>query len=321
MKNNVEDFIYYQYLFKVLIKFPASFVLDRQTGLLRPSDKLSIDAKWYNQNVYFSYSMQVLNFFSHHYWVYTFEAKRFPDGFLIKTIQNELFLENPLQFLLDKLYYWSNYRRNSLVSFCDFFEHYPKVNLVFDEVEFSYIDLWLEIPKFLEELLFEFSERNYPFIEKYKETTVEPNVMNWSYTIEMLPPLEKNINFEKHFEEYFFGEGSHAQLHNMLSAYLENRLELKKLCEESWKKEKLVNENLTNDLIIYFLCNYSLKGLSNYTLRFLASNCDLTLKNPLKPFREISQKEWAAASPEEHQSYKENLLRSFNEWKARTDWD
>ncbi len=321
MKNRVENFIYYQYLLKVAIKFLATFVVDPKDGSLKPTGKTFIAAKLYNQNVYFDYTMEALNLFSHHYWVYTSNAEYFPLGFLWNIPQNEMFQENPLEFLLRKLYWWSNYRRNSLVSFCDFFEHYPKVNLMFDEVEFSYIDLWLEIPKFLEELLFELSARGSPFIEKYKEITTDPNIFNWDETIAMLPPLEKNINFEKHFEEYFFGEGSHPKLLNMLSFYLENRLELKKLCEESWKKDKLVNVNLTNDLNIYFLCNYSLKGFSNYTLRFLASNCELNIKNPLKPFRETSEKSWNLCSPEERKRYKEKvLITKFNEWKAKTDW-
>jgi hypothetical protein len=322
MKNRVENFIYYKYLVKVALKFLATFLVDSKEGSLKPTGKTFIAAKLYNQNVYFDYTMESINIFSHHYWVYTGNAEYFPLGFLYKIPQNEMFQENPLQFLLGKLYWWSNYRRNSLVSFCDFFEHYPKVNLMFDEVEFPYIDLWLEIPKFLEELLFELSERGSPFIGIYKEIKTEPNVLNWYETIAMLPPLEKNVNFEKHFEEYFFGKGSHLQLPNMLSCYLENRPEVKKLCEESWKKDKLVNESLTNNLNIYFLCNYSLKGLSNYTLRFLASNCELDIKNPLKPFREASEKSWKLCSPEERKRYKERILiTKFNEWKAKVDWD
>jgi hypothetical protein len=54
------------------------------------------------------------------------------------------------------------------------------------------------------------------------------------------------------------------------------------------KKDKLANENLTNDINVYFLCNFSLKRLSPYTLRFLAANADLNIKDPFKPFRDAS---------------------------------
>jgi len=324
MKNSVENFIYYKYLLKVAVKFPETQLYDPVSDSLKLNpDKMSIESKWYNKNVYFYYTIDVLNIFTHHYWLYTSSSKEFPHGFLWKDPQNEQFHEDPLAFLLAMLYYWSNYKRNFIISFCDFFEHYPKVNLMFYEVEFKYIDLWLEVPKFIEELLFELSERDNPFIEKYKENMCSDlsKVLSWEETVYMLPPLEENINFEKHFEEYFFGDGAHPQLSNMLSFYLENRLELKTLCEESWKKDKLLNENLTNDLNIYFLCNYSLKGLSNYTLRFIAANSELNLKNPLKPFREHSQKAWRAFSPEQQRKYKEMvLITNFNKWKAKTDW-
>jgi hypothetical protein len=52
-------------------------------------------------------------------------------------------------------------------------------------------------------------------------------------TINMHTPLENNINFQKHFEEYYFGEGSHPYLPKMLTSYLENRVKVKKLCEEA----------------------------------------------------------------------------------------
>jgi hypothetical protein len=51
----------------------------------------------------------------------------------------------------------------------DYFEHYPKAHLFFDEAEFVFIDLFFEIPKFLEELLFELAERGQPFVSVFNK--------------------------------------------------------------------------------------------------------------------------------------------------------
>lgn len=104
----------------------------------------------------------------------------------------------------------------------------------------------------------------------------------------MQPPVEKNINFSEHIREYYFGEGSIPEFKDLITLYLNNRLELKASCEKAWTSDKLVNAQIPNDLAIYFISHFLIKGVSHYTLRFVVANLDLSTKNPIKPIRDAN---------------------------------
>lgn len=63
--------------------------------------------------------------------------------------------------------------------------------------------------------------------------------------------------------------------------------------------DKQVNKQLPDDLALYFISHVLIKGISNYTLRFVVANLDLSNKDPMKPRREAYIKEWNSFTEDE----------------------
>ena len=168
-------------------------------------------------------------------------------------------------------------------------KYYPVLNIEFDEREFTYIDFWIKVLPVFEDLLGQLLINDAPLMEvKYTAT--------WLYIpsedLKLQPPLKENIDFSKHLELYYFGEGSHPAFLDVMTLYLDNRLDLKKKCQVEWANDIASKKNVSNNLTIYFVCNYLIKNISQYTLRFVAANTFISEVRPLRKLQNEQFRHW-----------------------------
>lgn len=180
----------------------------------------------------------------------------------------------------------------------DFFKYYPyytyytKTPLPFDEIELEYLDCWIQILPVFEDILGHLLINDTPFTES---GYYEPFFSN----LTLKAPILENINFSAHLKEYYFGEGSIPEFKDVINLYLDIRPELKNRCIASLAQDKQLNDQITDDLAVYFISHFIIKGISKYALRFLVANLDLFNKNPAKNYRDAQTEEWNSSSQEE----------------------
>jgi len=147
-------------------------------------------------------------------------------------------------------------------------KYYPFLSMTFDEREFNYIDSWIKVLHVFEDLLGHLLINDTPLIEARSSSYLASYPFSSSDLPKIQPPLKENINFFKHFEIYYFGEGSHPAFLDVMTLYLNNRLSLKEKCQNAWKNDIACDKNVSNNLTIYFVCNYLTKNISEHTWRY-----------------------------------------------------
>lgn len=182
---------------------------------------------------------------------------------------------------------------SELFKYYSFFKPIP---LKFAEIEFEHIDIWIQILPVFSDFLGHLLINDTPLLE---QVITGSQVMPWP----LKPPIVKDINFSEHIREYYFGEGSVPEFKDVISLYLDNRLELKTKCLTSFNMDKQLNSQIPNDLAVYFISHFLIKDISKYTLRFVVANLDLSIKNPFKPDRDARVKEWNSYSEKEKKKY------------------
>jgi hypothetical protein len=60
----------------------------------------------------------------------------------------------------------------------------------------------------------------------------------------------------------------------------------------AWALDKQLNNQITDDLAVYFISHFIIKGISKYALRFLVANLNLNNKNPAKSTRDACTEKW-----------------------------
>ncbi len=176
-----------------------------------------------------------------------------------------------------------------------YYTYYTKTLLPFDEIELEYLDCWIQILPVFEDILGHLLINDTPFTESgYYEPFFS--------RLTLKAPMLEDINFSEHLKEYYFGEDSIPEFKDVLNLYLDIRPELKNRCIASLAQDKQLNHQITDDLAVYFISHFLIKGISKYTLRFLVANLDLSNKNPAKNYRDAQTEEWNSSSLEEKNS-------------------
>ena len=103
----------------------------------------------------------------------------------------------------------------------------------------------------------------------------------------------KNFTYFSRFPGYSFiktniilEKVSIHEFKDVINLYLDIRTELKNRCIASLAQDKQLNSQITDDLAVYFISYFIIKGISKYALRFLVANLDLFNKNPAKNDRD-----------------------------------
>ncbi len=181
----------------------------------------------------------------------------------------------------------------------DFFKYYPYYKpapLIFGEPEFTFLDCWIQILPVFEDFLGHLLVNDTPLNQKGAYG-------NGLFPLSLYPPIEKDIDFSEHIHEYFFGDASYPEFKDVINLYLNNRLHLKTKCLNSFNIDKQLNNQIPDDLAVYFISHFLIKGISKYALRFVVANLDLSSKNPMKAERDAYAKEWNSFSEEEKKRY------------------
>lgn len=183
-----------------------------------------------------------------------------------------------------------------LIDLFKYYPYYKPTTLHFDETELGYLDCWIQILPVFQDFLGHLLVNDTPLVaEDLPETFLGmPRIK---------APQEKDINFSEHIREYYFGEGSIPEFKDVINLYLDNRLELKTKCVNSFNVDKQLNNQIPDDLAVYFISHFLIKGISKYTLRFVVANLNLSIKNPIKRYRDADVKKWNAYSEEEKRAY------------------
>ncbi len=174
-------------------------------------------------------------------------------------------------------------------------KYYPVMDIPFSELEFRFIDFWIEVLPIFEDCLGHLLVQDTPFLEP--KHTKERLYIPSPYLI-MQPPIKEDLDFSQHLENYYFGEGSDPVFLDVITAYLENRPELKNKCTNAWENAKTSNLKVPSELAIYFVCNYLIKNISKYTLRFVVANTPVSEIRPIKKLQNALIEKNKAVSPE-----------------------
>ncbi len=180
-------------------------------------------------------------------------------------------------------------------------QYYPFLNMQFDEAEFSYIDYWIKVLPVFEDLLGHLLINDEP-LQEVKYTMMYLYIQSKPEPLFLYPPITENIDFSAHLEEYYFGTNAHPAFLDVMTLYLNHRPSLKKQCELEWEKDKALNKNVSSNLTIYFVCNFLIKNISSYTLRFVVANTPLHAVRPLKKLQNERLHVWNNYSPEEREA-------------------
>ncbi len=174
-------------------------------------------------------------------------------------------------------------------------KYYPVMNIPFSELEFRFIDFWVEILPIFDDCLGHLLVQDTPFLEPLH---TDERLYIPALCLIMQPPIKEDIDFSQHLETYYFGEGSDPVFLEVIASYLENRLELKNKCVFAWENDKASNLNIPFDLSIYFICYFLLKNISKYTLRFVVANTPVSEIKPIKKLQDVLIKESKTVPPE-----------------------
>lgn len=183
----------------------------------------------------------------------------------------------------------------------DLKKYYPIEGIIFDEVEFTYLDYWIQIFPIFEEFLGHLLVNDTPLTERS-----QPGISSASIIME--PPIA---------EDYYFGEGSYETFLEIINCYLDNRLELKKLVTAAWSQAKLSDQKIPSELGVYFICNYLIKDISKYTLRFVVANLTQKNKYRLKEHQQEDAREWEIKSLESKAIIIKYLRERLQSWKDK----
>lgn len=174
-------------------------------------------------------------------------------------------------------------------------KYYPVMNIPFSELEFCFIDFWVEILPIFEDCLGYLLLQDTPFVEP-KHT--DERLYSPSPYVIMQPPIKEDIDFSQHLEIYYFGDCSDPVFLEVITTYLENRPALKNKCIIAWENDKASNLKVSSNLAIYFICNYLIKNISKYTLRFVVANTPVAEIRPIKKLQDALVQRYSDLSTE-----------------------
>lgn len=210
---------------------------------------------------------------------------------------NDRFAQDPVSMLKNVLIRSLVPWRCFPIMFRDFYKYYPRFNLKFEEIEFRYLDYWIQLPKVFDSLLGELLIRDAPLREVLP---AEHQFLNWFSEEDTFPPtLVESLSKEelhKHVIEYLLSEN--PDFYKVINLYLNSRNSIKDDCIKDLEIKGL--KVTDQSLVEYFLGYYIFKGVSLEALRFCVANMDLNKKDFLKPYRDAEIREWESMSEEDH---------------------
>jgi len=199
----------------------------------------------------------------------------------------------------------------------DLYRFYPRFNLKFQEIEFSYLDFWSEIPKVINSLFEELAARGIPPLEAIpKGGFVDPFFEEpWVY-----PPKKVDEDtFKNLIIYYFLGFSRDPIFQNILMEYLKVRPLILEECTKGLLRQNLeVTDKFLAQELIY---NYMFTDAHLHTTWFCNENLSWSedsvtgeiLQDPFRRQREKYRRQWEGFTEVERQTCLENEQKRLEE--------
>lgn len=146
------------------------------------------------------------------YLVATPKELRFQDDSHLEPIERVITLA-----FHDVLYVWLYLP----VFLSDFLKYYPLLKttpLVFEEIEFVYLDSWIKILPVFQDFLGHLLVNDTPLVEAFYQNNYLKYIPDFE-PLYLKPPIVENIDFSKHLNDYYFGEDCIPEFKDLINLY------------------------------------------------------------------------------------------------------